>query len=173
MTALRRCLVSALSLLTFLQMSMVALADASASTTPGLRVTTTSYVFTLTLGTPQHMWTPAQVKMMHPKMGDVVLRGSMAGGMPMGGSQRDLEVHIDSRATGKSVVGAEPTIDVIDTSVTNPTTSKVPVDELEGVTAGASDLYYGNNVDFTPGHTYTIIVTLNGERGVLRAAAST
>ena len=151
----------------------VVVAEASASTAPGLRVTTTSYVFTLTLAMPEHMWTPAQVKMMRPKMGDVVLRGSMAGGMPMGGSQRDLEVHIYSRATGKSVVGADPTISVIDTSVKNRTTTNVSVDELEGVVVGARDLFYGNNVDFTPGNSYEITVTLNGERGIFQATAPT
>lgn len=160
-------------MLTLLLVPTVLLADASASTAPGLRVTTKNYVFTLTLGTPQHMWTPAQVKIMHPKTGEVVLKGSMAGDMPMGGSQRNLEVHIYSRATSKPLAGAEPTISITDTSVKNPTTTKVPVDELESVTAGTTDLYYGNNIDLTAGHTYKITVTLNGERGVLQDTATT
>lgn len=128
-------------------------------------------MFTLTLGMPEHMWTPAQVKMTHPRMGEVMLGGSMAAAMPMGSAQRELEVRIDSRATGKPVAGANPAITVVDISIKDPVTVDVPVDEFERVGAGASDLQYGNNINLTPGHTYIVIVSLNGEHAVLQATA--
>ena len=125
----------------------------------------------LTLGMPEHIWTPAQAKMMRPKTGELVLNGPMDQAMPMGATQRELEVHISSRATGDTVAGASPTITVTDASVQNQSTVTVPVDELEGVRAGADDLHYGNNIDLVAGDTYTVIVTLNGQRAVLRASA--
>lgn len=146
-------------------------ASTYASAGPGLRATTRSYLFTLTLGMPEHMWTPTQVKMMHPRMGEVVLSGSMATAMPMGSTQRELEVRIDSRATGKPIAGADPAIIVIDISIRDPVTVKVPVDEFESVGAGASGLEYGNNIDLAAGHTYIVIVSLNGEHAVLQAMA--
>ncbi len=142
-----------------------------ASDGPDLHATTRSYAFTLTLGMPEHMWTPTQVKMMHPRIGEVTLGGSMATAMPMGSSQRELAVRIDSRATGKPVAGADPAITVIDISINDPITVAVPVDEFERVGAGASDLRYGNNIDLAAGDTYIIIVSLNGEHAVLQATA--
>lgn len=144
---------------------------ASASPTARLRATTKSYVFTLVLGMPEHIWTPAQAKMMHPKTGEIMLAGSMAQAMPMGDTQRELEVDIDSRATGDVVVGASPTITVTEASVKGGATVTVPVDELRGVGAPANDLHHGNNVDLAGGGTYTVIVTLNGQRAVLQATA--
>ena len=104
-------------------------------------------------------------------MGEVMLSGSMATAMPMGSSQRELEVRIDSRATGKPVAGAAPAITVVDISIKDPVTVEVPVAEFERVGAGASDLQYGNNIELTAGHTYIVIVSLNGEHAVLQAMA--
>jgi len=146
-------------------------AGTSPRAVPGLRATTRSYDFTLTLGMPEQMWTLAQVKAMHPKMGELMLMGSMAGGMPMGDTQRHLEVHIYSRATGKPVAGADPTISIVDTSVKNAAPQKVPVAEMESVRIGPADLHYGNNVELTGGHTYRVIVTLNRQVAVLQATA--
>ena len=149
----------------------VPLASAAASTPPGLRATTKSYIFMLTLGMPEHIWTPAQAKTMHPKTGELVLNGPMDQAMPMGATQRQLEVRISSRATGDPVAGASPTITVTDVSGQNHSIVTVPVDELEGVRAGADDLHYGNNIDLVAGDTYTVVVTLSGQRAVLRASA--
>jgi hypothetical protein len=148
-----------------------ATAAVSPAAAPGSRATTKSYTFTLMIGMPEQMWTLAQFKSMHPKTGELMLMGSMMGGMPMGDSQRHLAVHIYARATGKPVAGADPTISVIDTTLKNPSPVKVPVAEMEGVSAGAADLHYGNNVYLTGGHTYEVVVTLNGQRAVLRAPA--
>ena len=169
----RRRLARVAAALFALQVSVgVPLASAAASTPPGLRARTKSYIFMLTLGMPEHIWTPAQAKMMHPKTGELVLNGPMNQAMPMGATQRELEVHISTRATGDTVAGASPTITVTDASVQNHSTVTVTaVDELEGVHAGADDLHYGNNIDLVGGDTYTVVVTLNGQRAVLRASA--
>ena len=120
---------------------------------------------------PEQMWTPAQVKANHPSTGEVMVMGSMGGAMSMGGSQRHLEVHILSRATGKAVAGAHPTMSAIDTTMKDSMPIKVPVAAMEGVTSGAADLHYGNNVHLIGGHVYKVTVTLNGQRAVLRATA--
>jgi hypothetical protein len=154
-----------------LLLAPVATDAAARATAPGLKATTSSYTFTLMIGMPEPMWTPAQVKVKHPKTGEVMLMGSMGGAMSMGGSQRHLEVHIYSRSTGKPVAGANPTITVIDTSAKNAMAIKVPVAEMQGVVAGAADLHYGNNVDLVGGHTYKVTVTLEGQHAVLQATA--
>ena len=130
--------------------------------------TTRSYILKLNIGMAEQMWTPAQVRTKHPKTGEVMLMGSMASAMSMGGSQRHVEVHITARAMGKVVMGAHPTISAIDTNVKNAMTIKVPVAEMEGVMAGAADLHYGNNVHLVAGHTYKVTITLNGERAVFQ-----
>jgi hypothetical protein len=141
-------------------------AAAVASMTPTTQTKTTkTYVFKLTVGVSEQMWTPAQVKAKHPTSGEVMLMGSMtSSGMPMGGSQRHLEVHITSRPSGKVVVGAHPAITTLDTTVKHGMMSTVPVAVMEGVGEGIADLHYGNNVDLIAGHVYTITVTLHGQR---------
>jgi hypothetical protein len=156
-----------------LALSLVPIATAvaaSSSTTPA-QASTPSYVYKVYVGSPEQMWTPAQVKAKHPTTGEVMLVGSMGGAMSMGGSQRHLEVHILSHATGKPVAGVHPTISILDTTAKNAMLIKVPVAEMEGVTAGGSDLHYGNNVDMVGGHLYRVTVTLNGQRGTVTVVA--
>ena len=148
----------------------VAASGAAASTSPQTR-STRSYVFKLSIGTAERMWTPAQVRSKHPKTGEVMVMGSMGGAMSMGGSQRHVEVHISSRSTGKVVMGAHPRINAIDTDVKNAMTIKVPVAAMQGVTSGAADLHYGNNVQLVAGHTYKVTITLKGERTAFRMKA--
>jgi hypothetical protein len=136
---------------------------------PTKTVTTKGYVFKLSIGMSEQMWTQAQVRAKHPTTGEVMLMGSMGGAMSMGGAARHLEVHIISRADGKVVAGAHPTITAMDTTVKNGMAIKVPVAVMEGITAGAADLHYGNNVHLITGHTYKITVTLHGERAVFHA----
>jgi hypothetical protein len=129
---------------------------------------TKSYVFTLAIGMPEQMWTPAQVRSKHPAGGEVMLKGSMKPGMKMGGSQRHLEVHVRRRSNGRVVVGASPVISVYDTDPKTPMLMYVTVAEMRGVDAGVSDTHYGNNVQLVPGHGYRVTVILNGERVVFR-----
>jgi hypothetical protein len=114
------------------------------------------------------MYTPAQVKSMHPTSGEVMMGSSMGGsGMSMGAGNRHLEVHIHSRATGKIVTNAMTKIVITDEgamgSMKMPVT--VPVVVMQGVRAGVADLHYGNNVKLTPGHRYRVVVAVNNQTG--------
>lgn len=172
MTPLFRLARFAIPLLAFLLAPIAPAAVAATTMSPAAQtVTTANYVFKLTLGMPEQMWTPAQVKVKHPTTGEVMLMGTMGGAMAMGGSQRHLEVHITSRGTGKVVIGAHPTISAIDTMAKNAMTIKVPVAEMQGVSAGTADLHYGNNVHLVGGHVYKVTVTLNTDRALFHVTA--
>jgi hypothetical protein len=132
---------------------------------------TTSYVFTLSLGMAEEMWTPAQVRAKHPSSGEVMLRGTMAGAMSMGGSSRHVELKILNRSTGKVMTTAHPTIVLLDQDMRNAMAVKVPFAAMRGVDAGSSDTHYGNNVDLVGGHRYRVTVTLAGERAVFQVTA--
>jgi hypothetical protein len=126
---------------------------------------TNTYALTLTVGPLETMYTPAQVKAMHPKTGEVMV-GSMTGsGMSMGKGTRHLEVQIHSRATGKVVTNIAPMIRMRDTTAMSGMnmTVKVPVIAMTGVGEGTSDLHYGNNVPLRAGHVYEVVVTVNEE----------
>ncbi len=124
-----------------------------------------SYVFALSIGPLEQMYTPAQVKAKHPKSGEVMFSGTMRGGMSGMGmsssSDRHLEVHICNSA-GAVVRGAHPTIVVNDPKAKTMTIT-VPIATMEGVDEGPSDYHYGNNVALTAGHEITVTVKLTGE----------
>lgn len=137
-------------------------------------VKTTSYVFALTIGPVETMYTQAQVRAQHPKTGEVMLSGQMTGGMAgmtmSTKGMRHLEVHICTRG-GAVVTNAHPTIVVTDsTAKSMPTT--VPIVKMEGVTEGAPDLHYGNNVTLAAGHRVTVTVTLQGQKAVFHTTVS-
>src|SRR5437870_13834956 len=96
--------------LTAIVVLAAALASTAAAATIMRQATTASYKLTLSVGPVEAMYTPAEVKAKHPTSGEVMLAGgsTSTGGMPMGGSMRDLSVHIHSRATGKVVTNAKP-----------------------------------------------------------------
>jgi hypothetical protein len=129
---------------------------------------TKTYALTLVVGPLEMMYTPAQVKAMHPKSGEVMLGSSTGGsGMSMGSGNRHLEVHIHSRATGKVVTSATPTIGIRDESAMSSMKmlAAVPVVMMQGIGAGTADLHYGNNVKLTPGHRYQVVVTVDRQTG--------
>jgi hypothetical protein len=133
-----------------------------------------SYVFALSIGPVEKMYTRVEVKSKHPSSGEVMLSGTMSGGMagmdmPMGG-QKHLEVHICT-PSGAVVMHAHPTI-VVDDPKANPPVTKVPIAVMEGIGEGASDLHYGNNVSLTAGHAVTVTVTLAGEKVVFHTTVS-
>ena len=149
---------------------------AKSACSSGQVLKTKSYVFALTIGPVEQMYTKAQVASQHPNTGEVMLSGKMNGtggmsGMDMGSStQRHLEVHICTLA-GKVVTGAHPTISV-DDMTTSTMTMKVPIAVMEGVTEGAADLHYGNNVNLMSGHHIKVTVTLNGQKAAFAAVVS-
>jgi hypothetical protein len=128
--------------------------------------TTPTYKLTLHVGPTETMYTAAQVKATHPKDGEVMVGDSTGmGGMSMGGN-RHLEVHVYSKATGKVVTGAAPTITLTDTSATSgmAMAEKVNAMAMQGIDQGVADLHYGDNVKLTGGHRYKVVVKVKGEK---------
>jgi hypothetical protein len=136
-------------------------AAASSGCSAGTIVRTPSYVFALSIGPSETLYTPAQVKATHPGSGEVMLVGKIVdgmAGMEMGaGPRRHLAVHICTPA-GKVVTGAHPAI-TVDGAI-------VPVAVMEGVDEGAADLHYGNNVNLGSNRKVTVVVTLAGQKAV-------
>ena len=129
--------------------------------------TTASYKLTLAVGPTEAMYTMDEVKAKHPKSGEVMVGASMSmGGMSMGKANRHLEVHVASRATGKVVTNASPTITLTDTSAMGgmAMSQKVEAMAMQGIGEGVADLHYGNNVKLTAGHVYKVVVTVKGEK---------
>jgi hypothetical protein len=145
------------------------LVAAVASAAPITRqATTKTYTLTLVVGPLEKMYTPAQVKAMHPTSGEVMMGSSMGGsGMSMGAGNRHLEVHIHSRATGKVITNVMPTIGIRDESAMSSMNMlvTVPAVMMQGISAGTADLHYGNNVKLTPGHKYKVVVTVDRQTG--------
>ena len=132
--------------------------------------TTASYTITLDVGPEETMWSQQQVAAQHPTTGEVMLGGEMS--MASGGGARHLEAHICARATDTVVSNVSPTITMTDTTTAGSAPQSVPVAVMQGVTSGASDLHYGNNVTVTPGHSYSVTVTVKGEAATLPFTAS-
>ncbi len=172
---MRRALLIPLVLAVGLVPAMTAIAAPAAVTMnngcTGMAVKTKSYVFALTLGPFQQMYTPAQVKAKHFKTGEVMVSGQMMGMHGSMSSQRHLEVHICSRSSGKVVTGAHPSITFADLTAKGKM-EMVSVAAMYGIKEGPSDYHYGNNVSVTPGHTYEATVKLGGQTAAFKVKAS-
>ena len=138
----------------------------------GTRLATTgSFRFALRVGMPEKMYSSAQVKAMHPKTGEVMLRGHMGmddmgmGGMLMGGTSRHLEVQICSQATGSVITNANPTIALMDDTA-HGMTSTMPIAVMTGIGEGDAGLHYGNNIRMPGEHMFIVTVRLEGEHAV-------
>ncbi len=149
-----------------LSVSVVALASAAAATAGITRhATTASYSLTLDIGPTEAMYTQAQVKAKHPTTGEVMLGGAMSSAMSAmtGETERHLELHVHSRKTGAVVTNVTPQITLTDTTGMT-MAAKLDVVSMEGITAGATDLHYGNNVSLKLGDVYTVAVVVKGEK---------
>jgi hypothetical protein len=126
--------------------------------------TTVTYKLTLSVGPVETMYTEAEVKAKHPASGEVMVGSSMGmDGMSMGAANRHLEVRVRSRATGKVVTNASPTIMLSDTTAMA-MAEKVDAIAMEGIGEGVADLHYGDNVKVSAGHVYKVLVTVKGEK---------
>jgi hypothetical protein len=156
--------------------AVAAVASAMAATAPASRrlvkdcsagkgvhiATTPTYRMAVHVGMPEMMYTPAQVRKLHPKSGEVMLRGNMMMGMKMGGSTRHLEVHICLRENRAVITNAHPKITLMGQNA-HAMPMRVPVAVMEGIGAGAADIHYGNDVPMPGGHRFTVTVTLKGQ----------
>jgi hypothetical protein len=137
----------------------------------GVHIATTStYRMALHVGMPEMMYTAAQVRKLHPKSGEVMLRGKMMMGMKMGGSTRHLEVHICMRENRAVITNAHPTITLMGQKA-NAMPMNVPVAVMEGIGAGPADLHYGNNVPMAGGHRFTVTVTVKRQKAVFKVTS--
>jgi hypothetical protein len=141
---------------------------AASACSSGQVVKTPKYVFALSIGPMETMYTPAQARAKHPGSGEIMLSGQMTGGMAgmtMDTSGlRHLELHICTPA-GTVVTNAHPKI-VVSDPVSKTMAVAVPVAKMQGVKEGASDIHYGNNVTLDEGHKVTVTVSLDGQTAV-------
>jgi hypothetical protein len=127
-----------------------------------------SYRIQLHIGMPEKMYTPAEVRKLRPKSGEVMLGGVMGmAGMAMNGTGaiRHLEVQICARKTGAVIAEAIPSITVNDPMGM---ATHVPVAKMRGVLSDAADIHFGNNVKLPLGQVMRIRVALRGETIVFR-----
>lgn len=116
------------------------------------------YRLTLDIGPMQKMYTRAQYKRLHPKKGEIMLRGSMSmGTMGMGGMHvpvRHLELHVMDRASRRVVSDAMVSITwqpIVKMGQMPIKPQQVPIAVMEGIGMGMSDIHYGNNVSMAAG----------------------
>jgi hypothetical protein len=128
---------------------------------------TKSYSLTLVVGPSEQMYSQAELKAMHPKLGEVMVGGAMmAGSMSAmkGETVRHLEVHVRSLSTGATVTKVTPQISLEDASAKTMMSKKLEVVAMEGAGEGRSDLHYGNNVSVKLGDVYKVSVVVHGEK---------
>ncbi len=130
---------------------------------------TADYEMVAGVGASEAMYTPDQATSTHPSTGEIMVAGQMDNGsnsmaMGSGSSMNHVEVHICSKATGKAVVSAMPTMSLQGTNAGAMTTA-IPVAEMQGLNRMPADTHYGNNVSMTAGGHYRLTVAINGQSG--------
>ena len=123
------------------------------------------------------MYSPQQVRHVHPKGGEIMLSGHMQGsgmsGMSGGssmsrmGAMKHLEVHICTRHGRRVVTSPMPKIMLTSGQVTH----MIPVATMEGVRGGVADLHFGNNVELERGHVYRVDVTEGSDHAMFHFTA--
>jgi hypothetical protein len=138
-------------------------------------VTTAAHYFVVHMGSQEAMYSPAQVRSMHPKSGEVMVGSAMGAGTSMSGggmsgmaagsSSRHLEVKICDRRTGAVIRSSGVRMTISDTT-TKGMAKAMSVAMMQGVGAGMNDLHYGNNVMLAAGHNFDVAVTLGADHAV-------
>ncbi len=121
-------------------------------------VTAGVYRLTLMIGPREAMYTQAQARRSHPTTGEIMLRGTMMGGMGM--PNRHLEVHVLDRRTMRPASNPVVSIAYQATSPMMMRPVQVPIAVMVGLNMDMSDIHYGNNVSM-PGGTYRVSVHVN------------
>ncbi len=124
------------------------------------RATTKHYKLELQVGPPERMYTASEARAAHPASGEIMVGGRMPEMMHDTAEMRHLELHIYSRANGRTIGEAHVAILV---SGGDRRGLSVPIARMYGVSEGPEDLHYGNNV-MLPAGSYTIEAVVNGER---------
>ena len=123
-------------------------------------VTAGVYRMTLMIGPREAMYTQAQARRTHPTTGEIMLRGTMMGGMGMGMPNRHLEVHVLDRRTMRPASNPMVSITYQALSPVLMRAVQVPVAVMVGLSMDMSDIHYGNNVSLSSG-TYRVSVHVN------------
>jgi hypothetical protein len=66
------------------------------------------------------------------------------------GTDAQLELHVHSAATGKTITHAMVSLTI--TTAAGKVIARVPIAQMYGVKEGTKDWHYGNNVALKPGH---------------------
>ncbi|MEI6701894.1 MAG: hypothetical protein WCL38_09080 [Actinomycetota bacterium] len=133
-------------------------------------VSTTDYVMVAGVGPNEAMYTHDQVMASKPTSGELMVSGMMDGSHSMsmgtGTTMQHVEVHICSRATGKAIGGAMPTMTFSEVG-SNSMPTDMSVTEMTSLDGNAADIHYGNNITMMMGSKYSFRVTLNGQSGIV------
>jgi len=125
-------------------------------------VTAGVYRLTLMIGPREAMYTQAQARRSHPTTGEIMLRGTMMGGMGMGMDMLNhhLEVHVLDHRTMRPASNPVVSITYQATSPMMMRPVQVPIAVMVGLNMDMSDIHYGNNVSM-PGGAYRVSVHVN------------
>jgi hypothetical protein len=144
---------------------------ASESGKPGVKqVDTARYRMILAVGSPENMYTQAQVDAQGITSGELMLAGKMSSPMTMGmggGRQRHVEVSLCNLKTGKILTGAGVRMSIAEMGGAY---MPMTVAEMRGLDEPRGMSHYGNNVK-VPKAPYTVKVKTGGETAVFRVTA--
>lgn len=134
---------------------------------PDAKVTMTKdYVMVAGVGPSEPMYTKAQVTARNPTSGELMVSGMMhdmeSMDMATGTAISHVEVHICSKATGRAVTGAGPSM-MLSQEGTSSMVTEIMVAEMTGLDGNVADTHYGNNVSMAIGSSYSLRVTLDGQ----------
>jgi len=154
----------------------MAAASVSAGCPAGADLTKTtqtpSYLLVVNAGDTMPMYSRREAAAQDPARGEIMLGGSMGsmrmmnskhtlGSMPVGDMQH-LIVRVCSLDNGQVVTDARPSITLADlTTGSDPRT--IPVLAMQSVDESPRDIHYGNDVQMPSGHSFEVIVRLDGE----------
>ncbi len=122
---------------------------------------TKSYRYVLDVGPVEEMYAPGHVP--PGASGEVMFAGTMT--MASGADAEHIEVHICQASNYHVIIGANPKITLTD--LTTGKTDNVPVTTMQGIGMSQSDYHYGNNMIVTPGHRFSVTVSLNGQTATM------
>ncbi len=126
------------------------------------------FKLTLAVGPAQVMYTGAEAAAQKPKHGYVTVfggRSNIPPGQPAPGDHH-IRLHVYDAVTTEVVANAQVFISITDPSGK---VTAVPVITMQDILVGHRDFHYGNNVTLAPG-SYTVEVTVNGQRATFRVA---
>lgn len=132
-------------------------------------ITAGAYRVTLEIGPMQPMYTQAQYNRLHPRSGEIMLRGTMtmgSGGMSMGmgAVNRHLELRVLDVRTARLDTTALVSITyqpVVGMGMMAIRPQVIPVATMIDIGGGMASFHYGNNVALAAGTTYRITARVN------------